>query len=140
MARPNAPWWRSARRQWYATIHGRKTPLGIYDQSDVVGAVEALNRLLGRAPEQPVSARVWAEVRRYEAEVVAHLGRQTRPGESAGPRDRLRLGPSDEGGREGGHGKFAGGENDPIVFHTEPLTPILSRRFVPTTFQQVQHR
>jgi integrase len=89
MPRPNAPWWRTDRRQWFATIRGRKTPLGIFNQNDVAGALEALRIALGGAkcpPASPAPGEAPPADRRtvadlvpvYEAEVVSQVAPVTR--------------------------------------------------------------
>jgi integrase/recombinase XerC len=46
MARKPAPWFRRSTGEYYVTINGKQTPLGITDPSDIMGAWSALQKLL----------------------------------------------------------------------------------------------
>lgn len=41
------PWFRTARKQWFANMNGKQVPLGISDPADVSGAEAALRAIIG---------------------------------------------------------------------------------------------
>src|SRR5262249_41249117 len=63
MARPSKPWFRESRNAWYATIHGRMTPLGVKGKENRGEAEEAWHRLVaGGNPQKVGEVRTVADV------------------------------------------------------------------------------
>jgi hypothetical protein len=57
MPRKAAPWYRKARKMWFATIAGRQHPLNVTDPNDKEGAWEAYRRAHAGAGAKDASAR-----------------------------------------------------------------------------------
>lgn len=51
MPRRAGPWYRTARRQWFAEVSGRQFPLGIFDPADRAGAEAAFQKLLATSAD-----------------------------------------------------------------------------------------
>jgi integrase/recombinase XerD len=58
VGRPSKPWYRAARSEWYATVNGKQTPLGVTDPAALGAAWDTLKKLLaaGAGPGTPPPA------------------------------------------------------------------------------------
>lgn len=61
MPRPNRPWFRADRGEWYMTIDGVKTRLRVFDPDDCDGAVAAAESLRGAVQAEAVRRGTLAE-------------------------------------------------------------------------------
>ncbi len=74
MPRPNRPWYRADRGEWYMTIGGVKTRLKVFDPDDLSGAMAAVERL--QATAKPVQT-VAGVVERFQREELPNRSEAT---------------------------------------------------------------